>query len=167
MSQKPLQVEEVMTKLHESLRHLALAASDENDAMDHSNSHALVPVLTQLPTASRLATTCSHSAGKQQHRRWRDFLYQHSVTSLEAIEERNMRLLQGRIPAIATTASSVPFPSSHGNSNTIARATPVRSGRKEEATRQRPSPWLHDSDPSQLNMREQEGTLYNKYVVSS
>ncbi|KAJ0399514.1 hypothetical protein P43SY_002179 [Pythium insidiosum] len=159
----------------------------------HSSQHELV--LTALSSSSRgtardsvageslLSVLLQREPSQQQ---WRTFLFHHSVADIEALEQQNLRALKARIPVIAGTANSTGSDCSRANAcgEDVSMASPgpkmPRSRLRAQSaddpmasptatarhtTAPPPSPWLHDSDPAHLDLREQDATLYNKCCV--
>ncbi|TMW67999.1 hypothetical protein Poli38472_007671 [Pythium oligandrum] len=156
--------ETLQRQLHDILRHLSTSSSEHpivaaaNGALVSVASSALVSRSHPTPTSATPLTLDG------QPRVWKDFLYQHDLASLETIEIANLETLKGRIPSISTISSVLPTgPTSTSASNDVA-VSPAPKPRRGDPMAP-PSPWLHESDPNQMHMREQDALLYNKCSI--
>jgi hypothetical protein len=124
-----------------------------------------------MDTVSLMNSSMSSSSEltlHEQPRKWKDFLYHHSMEQLQDQEERHLRTLQARIPAISALTPTPRIQSSGEVSQQANRPSddvlmsPPTSKRRHQDIPPPPSPWLHESDPAQLNLRDQDTLLYNK-----
>ncbi|GLD95893.1 hypothetical protein PINS_up004571 [Pythium insidiosum] len=134
---------------------------------------------TARDTAAAESLLASLSQREPSQRHWRTFLFHHNMADIETLEQRNLQALKARIPTIARATSRTrsnndgnedvsmassgpnsPRSRQHAHPSDDAMASPTATTRGST-----PSPWLYDSDPTQLDMREQDATLYNKCCV--
>ncbi|KAJ0399647.1 hypothetical protein ATCC90586_001902 [Pythium insidiosum] len=148
-----------------------------------SSSSLLATARDSVAGESLLSVLLQREPSQQQ---WRTFLFHHSVADIEALEQQNLRALKARIPVIAGNANSTGSDCSRANAcgEDVSMASPgpkmprsrLRAQSADDpmasptatarhSTAPPPSPWLHDSDPAHLDLREQDATLYNKCCV--
>lgn len=84
------------------------------------------------------------------------------------MELRNLEELKTRVASIVLSSNN---PASHSQALALTTGAPSQSGHDQAIAdttqaQQQPS-WLHNSDPSSLQLFEQDALIYNKYVTLS